>query len=238
METVHVRSSDFAEVDSPEPILVDHRFSALARPVLEHHLSVRPVVDSPTFVERLITRMGGLLSAGPNDGRSVTRVTQQHLTFDVGAAVEDATGLLPAVSPFVVADETGISRLMAVLGMAGWVFTGTPIELTPQDAFVYAVGYDKVVYEGHRPFHREVLTERDLVVEVYERRWSVGDRHFFDGFSDDDAFRHAISRLVDLGCITRLERGGRLRFARTVTGDHPINEEREGAMTEEWEPVL
>lgn len=216
---IHVPDGYLDGVNTPERLSDDHRLSTGVSGVVEPFLSVRPAEAQASPIARLSSRFRGTAASDETRPETGGTQTRQRVQFDVDDALSAVVGPFPLVTPFIDADSTAVTRLMGVLGIAGWVSTGSAVELEPRDGFVYAVGHDRATRESRRPRQTKRITESDLVWEVFFVRWSVTDRAFRRAIVDDDTVRQSIRRLVDLGCLSRVEtkHGEQLEFNRTVS---------------------
>lgn len=227
-KSIRIPHGYLSGVTSPEPVVEGHRLSENVKEVIEPFLSVRTrhVESSPR------SKLAGLFGGGLGEVRPSDTQSRpvQDISFNLDEALVWTVGSLPAVTPFVNANPTAITNLMAILGIAGWVSTKSAVELAPRDAFVYAAGYDRATRERRRSHHDPTITEGELVWEVFFVRWSVPDRRFLRAFVDDDAVRQSIQRLVDLGCLSRTEtkRGEQLVFNQTVSNTFEVDSEVRG----------
>lgn len=224
---VRVPEGYLKEVNSLEPIIDGQRLSKEVRSVIEPCISVRISQQKESRETKIADVLKGYLF--PNTSRSVEEriETVQTISFDIEKALFRTVGVLPVVSPFVDSNPTNITKLMAVLGVAGWISTSSAVELDPQDAFVYAVGYDRATRTRRKRQRSKTITEDELVWEVFFMRWSLREREFLQSFVDDDAVRGSVQRLVDLGCLTRIEtkRGEQLRFNEAVATTQTLEQD-------------
>ena len=216
---IHVPDGYLDGVNTPERLSGEHRLSMTVRGVVEPFLSVRAAEEQASPITRLSSILRGTARSDETQPENGGTQTSQRVQFDVDDALSAVVGPLPLVTPFVDADPTEVTKLMGVLGIAGWISTGSAVELEPRDGFVYAVGHDRATRESQRPRQTKRIIESDLIWGVFFMRWSVKNHAFRRAFVDDDTVRQSIQRLVDLGCLSRVEtkRGEQLEFVRTVS---------------------